>query len=92
MITTSKFNNSVVFSLAIFCGRGQQDGDRGPRAEDKGRGLIVEEHKHPSFTNYLTLSKTRRTVNIINNVFLKTEAATNFVKITGKHLRQSLFL
>ena len=42
MTTTSKLNNNIVFSLAIFWG---------PRAdkmwaEDKGQGPRVEEHKH----------------------------------------------
>ena len=40
MITTSKLDSSIVFSLAIFQGRG-------PRVEDKDRGPRVEEHKHP---------------------------------------------
>ena len=42
MITTSKLNSSIVFSLAKFW-------DRGPRV--KGRGPRVEEHKHPFYYN-----------------------------------------
>ena len=52
MTTTSKLNNSIVFSHAIFWG---------PRADkmgagDKGQGANVEEHKHPVINTFLSKS------------------------------------
>ena len=45
MITTSKLNSNIVFSLANFGDQGQTRW--GPRVEDKGRGPRFKEQKHP---------------------------------------------
>ena len=64
MITTSKLNNGIVFTRAIFWG---------PRVE--GRGPRVNEHKHPNKNHILELIKRRSKVNEKN---MSRECALNF--------------